>query len=189
MTATLTTTREQNPYAIPAWYGWPGFIVATWQLAEFIEANKPKWQAMYSPTNKGEYMPTHTDNEDGWKTVIAMNVGQIIGRTEEAISRRIYGVMAGEAKIVRAEFADAVCLSLGMFIHHDTDLTVLPGCRAAAVELIEERATFEKRKLRPETVNDYARRLLYLSCKIVENPEQHDKLVAKAPLDALRDYR
>jgi hypothetical protein len=108
-----------------------------------------------------------------------------IGQTLEGTQRNLYRVLSGEGRIINANFAEAVVMSLDMFIDQDTDIPVLPGNFRNARELLEVR-DLEFRSRRREERLKMQREVLMLCTEIIKNPERLQELQDMAPFDCLR---
>lgn len=182
--------RRNDPYAMPKWYAYQSWVVPTRLLADFMHDHKHHWQAQYSPPpNSGSNshaMSAGVVDDAGWKTYLTYRLSMILGRTEEAIARRLHEYDHATTRTANSEYADAICLTLGLSIDHETTLPVLPGSRGHARDLIELRAMHYGKPWGVNRVEEEMRKTLFLCCQIVNDPYNAAKYMDKAPLDCLR---
>lgn len=160
-------------------FGWQGYIIPAPYVRDVL--------LKHGPTLNNESPAVQHDI--GWQTVLATRIARILGTKDTAPFRRIYGLLADEANIVLAQWADACCLSLGLRLDHDIELPVLPGNSQTARELIIERAAFAGDSLTPKQLNALTKKLIRLARLIVHYPHHTERLLDLAPYDCLRPYR
>ena len=180
--------KRKKPF--PPGFGWKDWVVPAWQLREFIEKNKHQWQAMYTPLQMTTLEKSVTVNQaegEGWKMALAMRVSCITGKGEPAVLRRLFEYVERDVKVAKAEYADAICLSLGLHLEYDAGLIVLPGNRRLAAEMLTDAMEFTGKKL--PNFEEEVERLLWIAYDVIHNPKKANELVGKAPLNVLKgDY-
>lgn len=128
-----------------------GFNVAVAQLAPVVEEIIEKKDRQL----RHEYHLTPGE-ESGAVDRIASDAAQTLGKTLEAVVRRIYDIRAGKAKVVNTEFADAILLAGGRMIE-DEDIKTFPATIAGAVSMIEIELEEAGLTFTPEEIQQAAR--------------------------------
>ena len=185
MTSTLTASTSIGPLV-----HWKTWVVPAVMLREFIHDHQHVWQSQYSPLQHDvsgwEVGNTGTITEDcGWRTHLSIQVSMMTGNTIETTQRNLYRVMSDEGQVIGVDFAEAVVMSLGLFIDQDTTIPVLPGNLRCAQELLEVRdEQFWNRS--SEERNQLKRLVMELRNQIIQYPDRLEEIQDEAPFDCLR---
>lgn len=147
--------------------GWPYFVCPTHQLAQLIEE--------------------HINLEDDqWLLRISEDMAAILKTTPESVYRRFHAVRHGQSQVTRAEWADALCLALGISLDRNTSVLTLPGNLSTAEDLIRCRAESAHIPLDDLEARRLSRNLLRITRLIIAYPNHTDRLLNLTPLDCLR---
>ena len=193
MTSTLLVSQGQllsRKKQIHPLHHWKTWVVPACLLRDFILDHKHIWQLRYSPPHidSALYGTVVPNEKFGWRAHLALEVSMFTGQSLDAVHRHIYRVMAVEGRVSTIEFAEAVVLSLGLFIDQDTNIPVLPGNLRNAQELLEVRDP--KFWERPEKERlHFQREVMELCGEIIRHPERLKELQDAAPFDCLRPPR
>lgn len=159
--------------------GWKGYVVPTPLLKQTILANTKELRR----TDNGN---DHTNPDDfGWKKDLCERIASIRNSTVEAALRRLYDVTSDYSNVTTADFADAACLALGLFIDHDTSIPTLPGNRQAAKEMLLIAAEEQGIELDHKELTQLASKVHRIALLIVHYPHNADRLRKLAPLGCL----
>jgi hypothetical protein len=182
--------KNEKVQPLPQWYGWRQDVIVCDEARAFLEKHRLQWQAMFveSHVNKNGVF-TGRDLSVGWKTALAEEVSRIMPNSHDAVIRRIHAICSKESGIIFAEYLDAACISLGLHIDYDTQMTILPGNRSLAHEMIESRAFHLGLDLTHSETNEYREQLLNVTLRYLKYPHERESLKDLAPLDALRPYQ
>ena len=150
---------------------WRTWIVPASYLRDFIYKHKQTWQFRYAPVHDGDGLSrvNYADEDCGWRTHLSLEVSQSTGQTFEATQRSLYRILSGESNCIHAEFAEAIVMSVDLFIDLDTNIPVLPGNLRCARELLEVRDNDFYKRSRDERLQ-LQREVMRLCQQIVLQP-------------------
>jgi hypothetical protein len=155
-----------------SWFGWQNWVVPAPLMRELLETNKKYLEAI-----------DFDGLGNGWKELLAHRIALVLRGTPEAALRRIYDISYGKSKVLSANYAEAICLILGLDLDRDTNIPTLPGNKKLAAELIRCRSN---RELTDKETNRLARQTVRLSALILKYPHNQARLQDMAPFDCLR---
>ena len=164
--------RKVAPPIKNSWFGWQYWVVPAPPLRKILEDNK-------------EYIEAADSDGlgNGWRELLAHRVALVLRSSPEAAKRRIYDLCYDKSRVITANYAEAICMTLGIDLDRDTDIPTLPGNRKFAAELIRCRADTELDEL---TLQRLANQTVRLSALIVKYPHNQARLQDMAPFDCLR---
>lgn len=172
------------------WWGWQKYVVPTSIFWPWLLEQKPHILATMEPLqrsgNGAIQAGNQYDNEQGWKEMLSHRMALLLNNSPEAVLRRLWGASAGEAKAISAEYVDAACLAMGLYLDRDVDLPVLPGSVNVAKELLLERVSDQSISLDELELRRLAKTTVRISALICSYPHHTERLLDMAPFDCLR---
>lgn len=161
-----------------------GYIVPTHHVRQLLEAHADTLNAEFNGT------PTSLLEDDavGWRKLLAGRIANILGVSDHAAVRRIWGILSGESHITRASWVDAACIALDLQLDHDVVVPILPGTINLTRELLTERAAAAGVELDHDELERLVKYTFRLTRLILYYPHHEERLLKLAPFNCFLPY-